>query len=766
MAADPVSALERAPHRARYLIPRELPHRAEVVATLGVLALLAHLLLAQVTITLAVVFHGVSRISRWRPQWLLVPAAGGLGWVLATGPAAALAGFTAGPRALAGLLAALITDPARLARLATAAGQPQRWLPGQLPVALIAGAAEAAVARWAGWLHTDEWDLAPARPGLIVLGRQWLNRMQLRSGGMVTRDGTCLGLDRRSGRRAVVSWREAEGGVLVTGGSWAQVSATGCQLLHAAIRRRKPVIAVDLAGDPAFAASLTAACAASDAPLRVFGGGAPAAAGDGAGSPGNPGYYEPLQGGSPARKASLIVGMIDWTGRPETARQEAAAVLTDIFAVAAAAPAGPGAAVADDVIRLLDPAALRARLARVPLYHPRRASLAERVRTSAARLESDPEPAALVAGQLGALRAAPAGQWLAPGPSAGQRGARISLGAVVRDRGVALFPLGGAASGRPAEMIATLVALDAAGVFTDLHRTGVAGDGVAWFGPCEAADPAALAALLAAGSQAGLACVLATTAAQLAGTLAGQVRVLAGHRLDDPGLAALIAPLTGTRLARADGMAGPAPAAGLPAAALPGAALPGAALPGAASTAGLAAAAPGSPAASLPATAPLAAGPLAAGPLAAGPPGAAPLTRLPPAAAPPPAATQAGYPAGAVTGMAAGVAAPFGVTWAPVVPAGALCALRDDEFTLVVGPPGRRVIPLARAVPGRIPQPRPVRPARLARLSGPAQGGTAGAGGPGLPGGLSSAARPALLARLARLARPVRSGRAGAGGQR
>jgi hypothetical protein len=736
MAADPVPAVQRAPHRARYLIPRDLPHRAEVVAALGVLALLAHLLLAQVTIALAVMFHAVSRVSRWRPQWLLVPAAGGLAWALATGPAAALAGFTAGPRALAGLLAALLTDPARLARLATAAGQPLRWLPGQVPVALVAGAAEAAVAWWAGWLHTDEWDLPPARPGLVVRGRQWLNRMKLRSGGLVTRDGTCLGLDGGSGRRAVVSWREAEGGVLVTGASWAQVSATGFPLLHAAIRRRKPVIAIDLAGDPAFAASLAAACAAADAPLQVFGAGFPAA-GDGAGPGGRAGYYEPLQGGSPARKASLIAGMIDWSGRPEGAWPEAAAVLTDIFAVAAAAPAGPPAAVLDDVIRLLDPAALRARLARVPLYHPRRVSLAGRVAASAARVESDPEAAALVAGQLTALRASPPGQWLGPAP--GQPGARISLGGVVRDRGVALFPLGGAASGRPAEMIATLVALDAAGVYADLRRTGTAGDGLAWLGPCEGADPAALAALLAAGSQAGLACVLATTAAQLAGRLAGQVRVLAARRLDDPTLAALIAPLTGTRLVRAEGMAGLAPAAGLPAAALTGA------LP----TAGLAAAGPGTPAS--PATAPLAAGPAAA----------APLTAAAPAAATPAAATPPGIPAGAVTGLAAGTATPFGVAVCPVVPAGALCALRDGEFTLIVGSPGRRVIPLARAVPGRIPQPRPVRPARLARLAGP--GGAAGAGRPGLAGGLSRAVRPALLARLAR---PVRSGGAGAGGDR
>ncbi|MGE5132240.1 MAG: hypothetical protein ACM32E_04935, partial [Gemmatimonadota bacterium] len=616
MPADTTSAGQRPPRRARYLIPRELPHRAEIVAALGVLALLAHLLFAQVTLVLAIAFHATGKLSRWRPQWLAVPAAAGLAWLLATGPGTALAGFAAGPRAVAGALAALVTSPARLTAVAAAL---PRWLPGQLPVALIAAAAEAAVLWWAGWLHTDEWDLPAARPGLAAAARQRVNGARVRAGGVVTRDGVILGLARHTGRPAAVTWREAEGGMLVTGASWAGVAAAGAHIVHAAIRRRKPVIAVDLAGDPGFAASLTAACAAAGAPLQVFG---PGAAG-GSGPAAAPGYYEPLQGGSPARKASLIAGMIDWTGRPEAARRDCTAVLTDVFAVAAAAPAAPGTAVLDDVVRLLDPGALRARLGRVPPYHPRRAALAGRVRASAARLESDPETAAVVSGQLAALRAAPLGQWLEAGPPAGSPGSQISVAGVVRDRGVALFPLGRGGPSRPAEMIATLAALDVAGLFTDLHRTGIGGDGLAWFGRCEAADPAALAALLAAGSRAGLTCVLGTTSPRLSGWLTGQVRVLAARRLGDPGLAQLIAPLTGTRLARAPGTAGLAGSAAAPA--VPAAAVPASAAAG--------------PSLAVPGFAAPAALPAAAGPASAAPP------------APPPAGLSAG-PAGAGTGLA------------------------------------------------------------------------------------------------------------------
>ena len=78
MPAAPLDVAAREPRRARYLIPRDLPRRGEVVAALWVLAFAAHLLFAQLTLVLAVTFQVISRVSRWRPQWLAVPAATGL----------------------------------------------------------------------------------------------------------------------------------------------------------------------------------------------------------------------------------------------------------------------------------------------------------------------------------------------------------------------------------------------------------------------------------------------------------------------------------------------------------------------------------------------------------------------------------------------------------------------------------------------------------------------------------------------------------------
>src|SRR5215467_13671518 len=103
-AANPAAG-ERLPRRARYLIPAGTPRRAEVIAALTLLALLAGSLFAQVTLLLAVAFLTFDRLSRLRPSWLLAPAACGLAWLLATGPARALTGFWAVPSRVASLLA-------------------------------------------------------------------------------------------------------------------------------------------------------------------------------------------------------------------------------------------------------------------------------------------------------------------------------------------------------------------------------------------------------------------------------------------------------------------------------------------------------------------------------------------------------------------------------------------------------------------------------------------------------------------------------------
>jgi hypothetical protein len=265
------------PRRARHLIPAGLPRRGELIAVCVMALLIAHLLLAQLTLVLALVFVVVSKVSRWRLWWLAAPAAAGLAWTLATGPGSAVAGFTAGPAAILWHLGG--------GHLAGRAGQPlagfggaAKWLPRQFPLALVAGAAEAALIGWLDWLHTDEWAVPPSRPGLIAAVRRAVATRATRAGTVVTREGCALGVAPATGAVAELRWAEALRGTLVVGAAAQDVTLAGLQVAHAALRRRKPVIILDQEGDAAIARALGAACLATGTPLLTAG--SPEAAGD------------------------------------------------------------------------------------------------------------------------------------------------------------------------------------------------------------------------------------------------------------------------------------------------------------------------------------------------------------------------------------------------------------------------------------------------------------------------------------------------------
>src|ERR1700742_1877973 len=113
MPAEPVVTVPRAPRRARYVIPRVAPRRGEFLAAIGVLLVVMHLIFAQLTLVLALVFFVVTKVTRPRPAWLGVPAAAGFLWTLAIGPAAALAGFTAGPKLVASYVGGIGADSSR-----------------------------------------------------------------------------------------------------------------------------------------------------------------------------------------------------------------------------------------------------------------------------------------------------------------------------------------------------------------------------------------------------------------------------------------------------------------------------------------------------------------------------------------------------------------------------------------------------------------------------------------------------------------------------
>ena len=84
---------------------------------------------------------------------------------------------------------------------------------------------------------------------------------------MVTRQGCALGVAPATGAVVELRWPEMAGGALLAGTEGQQVTVAGLQVVHAALRRRKPLIVVDVSADTAIARAVAAACAATGTPL-------------------------------------------------------------------------------------------------------------------------------------------------------------------------------------------------------------------------------------------------------------------------------------------------------------------------------------------------------------------------------------------------------------------------------------------------------------------------------------------------------------------
>jgi hypothetical protein len=513
------------PRRARYLVPRGFPRRGEILAACVVLLVLAHVLFAQLTIIVAAILYLITKLTRWRLSWLILPAAAALVWTAAVGLGPAAAGFGDGPARVLSYLGTPGHQAGHLLHFTTAFAGITGWLPRQLPLALLTGAAEAALAGGLSWLHTDEWELRPARPGLVVATRRAVTVHAIRAGGVVTRDGGCLGVVAATGTRVALSWAEAAGGVSVCGSAEPEVLTTGFQLVHAAVRRRKPVLAVDFTADPQLPGKLAAVCAEAGAPLQVFGAAAP-------GQDGPPAAcYEPFRHGDPGQRAALITAMLSWEGPGRQYRRSCTAYLEDVFELLDAAPGDPRVAVLDEVIHLLNPTAMRARMQYVPAAYPRHDALAERTRVSVSLLNAEPATTAQLTRQLRELRASAFGPWLRPaGPGAA---AGIDLGRAVTERSVVLFRLGDAAQPESAAMLGRLVCQDLLAAGAALTGIGVDADGLIWLTECGSLPRQPVTELIAHGKSSGLPVLAASTSAQVGAELTELTNALVAHRTSD-----------------------------------------------------------------------------------------------------------------------------------------------------------------------------------------------------------------------------------------
>jgi len=534
-----------------------MPQRADLAASVAVGAFLTQLIFAQLTLALVICLAVISKVSRWRPLWLAVPATAGVAWLLAVGIRPATAGYLAGGGRLLSLLAHQDTLAVKARAFGAMLAGWRRWLPGQLPLALVGATAQAVILSLPGRIAAK----LPYRSGALVAARSAYLAATLRRGELATCDGCCLGIVPGTGRRAAVSWREAEAGVLCTGQDVAEVSATGRAFVLAAIQHRKTVVVIDLASDEESDAThgrrgsradrIESECGAAGAPLLRFGSGAH----QGGRSFRRSAHYDPLSGAGPARATSLTMAMIDWTGVAHARQPFCANYLNAAFTVLAMSRADAagadlrGGAVLDELVRLMAPGALRARLAQMRGRSRAAGLLAGRVGELSRQLEADPVALALMAAQVAELSAAALSQLLRP---AADR-ASISIAGALAGREVVLFPLDRRVLGGSAAMIARLVVADLINTLVGCGELGGRTDCLVWINGCEALDRRQLAALVALGERTGTAVVLGTVISSAAAALAADVNVVAVRGASPAGLAAPPAGQSGL----APGSAGP-----------------------------------------------------------------------------------------------------------------------------------------------------------------------------------------------------------------
>ena len=257
--------------------------------------------------------------------------------------------------------------------------------------------------------------------------------------------------------------------------------------------------------------------------------------------------------------------MLSWDGPGRQYRRSCVSYLEDVFELLDAAPGDPRVPVLDDVIHLLNPVAMRARMDYVPAVYPRRDVLAERIRVSTSLINAEPATIAELGRQLRELRASPFGRWLRPPPGRGEPGrsgpaAEIDLSRAVADRAVVLFRLGGPDPSPGTEssaMLTRLICQDLLAAGAALNGIGVDGDGLIWLAECGALPRQPVTDLIAGGRGTGLPVLAATTSAPVAADLADLVNVVVAHRMEDTAAARR---LSGAAATRAAASAEPGPA--------------------------------------------------------------------------------------------------------------------------------------------------------------------------------------------------------------
>jgi hypothetical protein len=231
--------------------------RGELTGWCAAVVVVAQILLAPGVLLAALALLLTGWLTRWRQFWLVVPALTG-GWLLAR-PGAAVGQLGLGTAAAELAVArhpAVLTEPGALRAAAV-------WLRPELPVALLAGTAEALVALLVILPGQRGW-----RPGLLSWWRRRRVMADLAAGRTVTAHGCLIGLNVVTGRPLTISWTDAERGMLISGDA-AAARAALLAVACAGMRLRKTVLVAD-AGDGKLAAQVATMAGQLGRPTAEF----------------------------------------------------------------------------------------------------------------------------------------------------------------------------------------------------------------------------------------------------------------------------------------------------------------------------------------------------------------------------------------------------------------------------------------------------------------------------------------------------------------
>jgi hypothetical protein len=192
---------------------------------------------------------------------------------------------------------------------ATIESQWPSWLLDQAPLSLLLGGIAASLFSWWKWFRRPAWEANDRVPGPLDILRRKRVIKAIESDTAGPNNALTLGYT-RYGRRVMQHDAEAAGHTLVAGGSGSGKTTTMLIGIRDAIRRREPVLFVDLKGAADVPEQIAEWCRRYNRPFLHWTIQDPRSKYHGPAD--GPAFYDPIGRGDPSRRKDLLVEAQKW----------------------------------------------------------------------------------------------------------------------------------------------------------------------------------------------------------------------------------------------------------------------------------------------------------------------------------------------------------------------------------------------------------------------------------------------------------------------